>query len=344
MKRIISLTLICALVLSVCACGTTGSAETDTETVPIETAIDESVEVETSETSESAMETEIDDDIDSFFTVETLLATNELLNSGVPQYDYELICNDVTYDQALMIGYGFDNDYSINRLREIILERTGEQNDLVTLSDVDYFQGVEWLSTGVSHSKFSEIFSVQSIYGISPYDLAYVRAILQINGWRFAVDEIPYDYFVQRFPSFMESICATGELPSVMQDPQNESCMRQNDPFSYTNMYDRDYEMFIALYMYNVMRLSYIYNNPYGNTNDLTDDVLQVRDAETGRNVLVPTEEQYYQMMEDITSIPGCENVDIRFVETRENFYEAYGYYPEDIINDTMIYEGNISN
>jgi hypothetical protein len=49
-------------------------------------------------------------------------------------------------------------------------------------------------------------------------------------------------------------------------------------------------------------------------------------------------------MMEDITSIPGCENVDIRFVETRENFYESYGCYPEDLINDTMIYEGDVSN
>lgn len=74
---------------------------------------------------------------------------------------------------------------------------------------------------------------------------------------------------------------------------------------------------------------------------NLNDEVLQVRDAATGRNVLVPTEEQYNQMMEDITSIPECENVDIAVVETRENFYESYGYYPEDLINDELIYEGN---
>ena len=49
-------------------------------------------------------------------------------------------------------------------------------------------------------------------------------------------------------------------------------------------------------------------------------------------------------MMEDINSIPGCENVDIAVVETRDNFYEAYGYYPEDLINDQMIYEGNASH
>ncbi len=45
--------------------------------------------------------------------------------------------------------------------------------------------------------------------------------------------------------------------------------------------------------------------------------------------------------MQDITSIPRCENVDIAVVETRENFYESCGYYPEDLINDELIYEGN---
>ena len=74
---------------------------------------------------------------------------------------------------------------------------------------------------------------------------------------------------------------------------------------------------------------------------DYNDDVRQVRDEATGRNVLVPTMTQYERIMEEINSIPGCENVDIGRVETRENFYEAYGCYPEDLINDRMIYELN---
>ncbi len=340
MKRIISLTLISALVLSVCACGTTGSAETDTETIPVEAAIDESVEVETSETSESAMETEIDDDIDSFFTVETNSYSNPILSADTSPDSYNAICSDVVGSNWNLV-YGFDNEYSISKLREYIFIITGEDNNIATLSDVNYFQGNERLCNNCAGKEFSEVFSENSF---SPTLLCYVRAIMQINGWRFGIDEIPYEYLVDRFPYFMSTAVVDGTIQGSWEDMSDPDMFEVTDPLGFNGMYDFDIVLFTACTVYNDTRLSYIYNNPYGSIDNLTDDVLQVRDAETGRNVLVPTEEQYYQMMEDINSIPGCENVDIAVVETRENFYEAYGYYPEDIINDTMIYEGNISN
>ena len=61
----------------------------------------------------------------------------------------------------------------------------------------------------------------------------------------------------------------------------------------------------------------------------------------TGRNILVPTESQYEQLMEDINSMPDCENIDIYQVETREDFYDSYGVYPEDVLAEEYMYELN---
>ena len=343
MKRIISLTLISALIFSLCSCSTAGAEATSTETASAEAAMTEPSEVESTESSESSAETEQYDDIESFFIVETEPHNNVLINNDLSTVEYDSIINQVTYDKCNVILLGFDNEYSINCLRNNLYNDSGQADSTSTLSDVNYFQGTQFMAEMTSQVKFSDEFSMNDT-SLSPTALSYVRAILQLNGWRFGIDEIPFDYINQRFPLFVQSMYENGELPSLMQGEDSVAIEYLTDPLSYTNMYDYDYAVFTSIMMYNYARSCYIYNNPYGNLDNLTDDVLQVRDAETGRNVLVPTEEQYYQMMEDITSIPGCENVDIRFVETRENFYESYGCYPEDLINDTMIYEGNVSN
>ncbi len=342
MKRIISLTLISALIFSLCSCSTAGAEETSTETVSAEAAMTETSEVESTEASESSAETEQYDDIESYFIVETTSYTNPFSPSSLSTNEYDSICHNImSAGLDWMLRYGFDNDATLNELRNEIYDYTGENNSEATLSDVAYFQGTERMAQIVATDDFAEAFSGELF---SPYMLAYVRAIMQINGWRFGIDEIPYDYIYQRFPGFMDSVYETGDIPILPMDPRDPNFTTMTDPIAFNNMYDYDYVMFLAITGYNDVRVTYIYNNPYGNIDNLTDDILQVRDAETGRNVLVPTEEQYYQMMDDITSIPGCENVDIRFVETRENFYESYGCYPEDLVNDTMIYEGNVSN
>ena len=316
MKRVISLTLISALIFSLCSCSTAGAEETYTETVSAETAIIEHSEVETTEASESSMETEQYDGIESYFIVETTSYTNPILSADTSPDSYNAICSDVVGSNWNLV-YGFDNEYSISKLREYIFNITGDENSIATLSDVNYFQGNERLCNNCAGKKFSEVFSENSF---SPTLLCYVRAIMQINGWRFGIDEIPYEYLVDRFPYFMSTAVVDGTIQGSWDDMSDPDMFEVTDPLGFNGMYDFDIVLFTACTVYNDTRLSYIYNNPYGSIDNLTDDVLQVRDAETGRNVLVPTEEQYYQMMEDITSIPGCENVDIRFVETRDNF------------------------
>ena len=78
-----------------------------------------------------------------------------------------------------------------------------------------------------------------------------------------------------------------------------------------------------------------MYGNPWGG-----GYIIQARDVSTGMNVLVPTEGQAEKLQEDINSIPGCENINIYTPETPEEFYDCYGYYPDDLIYG-YVYEDN---
>ena len=41
--------------------------------------------------------------------------------------------------------------------------------------------------------------------------------------------------------------------------------------------------------------------------------------------------------------ISGFENFDLFQVDTREEFYEDYGYYPEQLFDNSMIWEGQFT-
>lgn len=336
--KMICVILVVAFILASC----TNAAPTEAEP-----EIPESISATESSANETTTETTVEEtNIEDMFTVETEPWSNPFYDLMISDMDkYNLIIQDSLSGCGgnIMVFFGFDNEYSVSVLRDYIYEFTGEYDDNATLADVAFLQGTQRMSEIYSQPyKFSEAFSVDN--WVSPYTLAYVRAYLQVNGLRFGIDEIPYDFFVERFPGFMEYIVEIEDLPMTQQqDPNDPSLEEIADPLAFNNAYDYDYAFFNALGIYNEVRMCYMYNNPYGSINNYADDIKQVKDANTGRNVLVPTEEQYYQMMEDITSIPGCENLDIAVVESKENFYESYGYYPEDILNNPMIWEGNIT-
>lgn len=342
MKRIISLTLISALLVSVCSCSTADSEETYIESVSPETAVTEPVEVETSVTETSETTEETLEEVS--FTVETRqylgnpLYTSSMNDIRLGQI-YVDVSNDPNYDYGTYLG--FDNDYSVNRLRQYIEYLTGEENDTATLADVGYFQHLERSAEGHQDESLTHYFNSEST-PISPYSLAYVRAIMQINGWRFLIDEVPFDYISTRFPNFLNHLENEEWFIGWQDRSDPDICdVTPETLAAFNDMFDYDETLFDAIVMYNDARMAYIYDYPFGVFSDHNDDVTQVRDEATGRNVLVPTMSQHERIMQEINAIPGCENVDIGRVETRENFYEAYGCYPEDLINDTMIYEPN---
>ena len=233
-----------------------------------------------------------------------------------------------------MTKYGFDNPHSLEQLRNYVYEHTGIYDDSITLADVDYFRGSQRMA-----SYCEECFT--NLYGLEYcpyYYLEMVRAILLTEGLRFGIDEIPYSYLEMRFPQFINE--AFYGSPCLISDIDTYSfpidVSVSDYPNDYANTYAYDIELFCSCLYYNQARYCYIYNNPHGG-----DEILQVRDELTGRNILVPTEIQYEQLMEDIHSLPDCENIDIYQIETREDFYDSYGVYPEDVLVEEYIYEPN---
>ena len=322
--------------LSGCSCNANIVKEETTTTSPeitiesVESSLDTVSQIETSESA-------VDTNIGSYFDVETVSYTNPFISSDISTDDYNYICSQVMSGPDWMLMYGFDNEYTNNILRETIYNYSGEYNDSATLSDVGYFQGLSYMSNVVSQSKYSEVFS-EGQFG--PYMLAYVRAVLIDQNLRFGIDEIPYSYIEERFPAIVNSIMETGDFPMGWQDDNDVDYEYMTNPIDYNNAYDYELMMFTAITMYNNTRLSYIYNNPYGDPAEF-DEIRQVRDSETGRNVLVPTEEQYYQMMEDINSVQFCENMNIMYVESEEDFYNCYGVTVQEIVSDSWISEIN---
>lgn len=281
---------------------------------------------DTTETSEETSETS--------FTVETEAYENPLADYSIQNsnYSFEAYCIVYPYDYKVDIRYGFDNEYTLSLLRDYVYEATGIQDDTITLSDVGYFQYTGYFNGNYSSFKFSTYPDMVE----TPLYIEAIRAILSSEGLRFGIDEIPASYIAERFPRYYyDSLefnkfnkCCVEEVTEPIADP-----LTLNSIFEAPSVMDKDYDLFRACLIYNSCRSSYMYDNPYG-----TAPIQQVRDAVTGKNVLIPTESQIEELQQDINSISGCENIDIFTPETPEDYYATYGYYPDDVVNDIYYY------
>ncbi len=325
----ISLIVAGALMASaVASCG--NAAPVETETAVPESSPSTEASVSESETTEEVTS-------ETSFTVETEEKNNPLLDYSIEnpnEYGYNAILilhQDETYRG---IQYGFDNPYSISALRDYVYEITGEENDTITLSDVSYFQYNDIVSKDIDSESFSAAYTGESYKGIY---LEGVRAIMATEDLRFGIDEIPTAYLQERFPRFFYD----GYLFDA-----DDLCFEDIDISEYdyditalTSLYEvenrlyADWLLYTSCLRYNGIRAYYMYKNPLGSS-----VVLQVRDASTGMNVLVPTDAQAEAMQEDINCIPGCENISIFTPETPEEFYACYGYYPDELA-DEVVYE-----
>ena len=304
---------------------------TDVVTPETETAVPESVP--SVEASVSEFETTEEETSETSYTVETEEKNNPLSDyaiqdpNGYSSSAYDIIS---PIDSQIDIGYGFDNPYTIQELRECIQTATGNVDNTSTLSDVDYFQYTTELSEYYMSCKFS------SELAAKPCQYEAVRAVLCSLGLRFGIDEIPASYIQERFPRFYYDAMVFNKPNSSLIG----NIYQLTDPIDIDSMVDlsndleRDYQIFRSILAYNLTRSCYIYNNPY-----MTAPIEQVRDVSTGKNVLVPTESQVQELQQDINSIPGCENIDIFAPETPEDFYEYYGYYPDELVNS--VWSGN---
>lgn len=328
MKNKLSVIVASAVVISTLAsCMNANKIESQTyETFPSS----ETIVSETSETSLDTTSTSETSEIETSYTFETAPHSNPLLDYAMSNpSDYALNAYTIVKptDYKVDIKYGFDNPYCVAKLQEYVYKVTGVQDNSLSLSDVSYFQYTSYFNNYTS-ATFADILYTCDVEG--------VRAILISQGLRFGVDEIPASYIQERFPMFYYDAMVFNRPNKAPADANITSA----DPATLSSIFEtgsdleRDYRLFCSCLEYNLGRSCYMYNNPYG-----TAPIQQVRDAATGKNILMPTEDQIQELQQDINSIPGCENIDIYTVEDRQSFYDYYGYYPEELIDAR--WEGN---
>lgn len=331
-KNTVAAALIAALLTS---CTAKAAPETETESVvPSSSVVVSSVSETTPETTEETSATS--------FTVETEPQTNPFAGySDAEKYKGIVSIIAWTGDYREMgFYYGFDNPFTLEVLRNTVYRFTGAANSDATLSDVDYFQNNQLVIESYDGDRTFSDYMAENMG--SPRRAEVVRAVLSTLGLRFGIDEIPASYLIERFPrfyhdQFIGTFCFDFEFTIEIEDPCVDNETYDIDLGYYDSIRDiqddnlMDMILFNSCIAYNRWRTNCIYGHPYRGL--CYGRIKQVREASTGRNVLVPSPEQALCIQADINSVQGCEDVDIFVEQTLEDFYAVYGYYPEELLN-----------
>ena len=287
---------------------TTYTIETTTSEVPLTTT----ESIETSATG---------------FTVETAPHSNPF-GDYIFEDAYKSVAYNITRGgvgkQALY--YGFDSPYIIEALQQELYDCTGVYDANVTLSDVGYFQYSEFVieNYGLDNNFYHCMTNDKNV------SVEALRAILSSLGLRYGIDEIPASFLMERFPRFYHDAfeAETGLAFSLSTEVDVCDLTTLNSLTEITDDNYLDVVLWKTCICYNMYRVNCMYGHPYNQSGYIT----QVRDATTGQNVLVPTESEAELMQADINSVPGLEDASIYTINTPQDFYDDYGYYPDELL------------
>lgn len=329
--EIISSTLILSVFLSSC------SSYDEDVTETITTTIEQQIE------SQHINETSIVNTVQS-----TLNTSEETLNTSIyscpipyedsigeefsiylsNKYGHNM-CDDMTV-------YGLDNRFLNQTLNEFLRDEYGITDGNYTIDNFHYFEFLKYHVLGFPYNGFSSLISgLESTQGLP----ILVRSTLIEQDLRFLIDEIPYSYFEERFPEFMSNI-ENYEYRHQLQDKmislvENRKITTNMTLNQLSQLSDYEYDLLLFWELRN-------YNN-YRNSLLREAEVVQVRDQDTGRHVLVPDRNQLRRMENIMDDFEGYDFT-ITEPESREHFYQSFGCYPEDVVNENRIYEGNKSS
>ena len=214
---------------------------------------------------------------------------------------------------------GFANPLLKAKIQEYFSDNTLEVQDL----------------SGVHSTWYEEFYNDDFKRSLNYFDIDYVRYVLEENGLRLWVDEIPYEFFAEKFPDYVK-LCNDGKYIDLDITFNEDFVYNVLNHHNYVYISDEtnfdgrqislDYSdskneklfrlsSFIQLVRYNYYRdyisSSYLQSNGGRIEQGLTED---------GRYVWVPTEKQYNSFQEQYLSmVPRCENVDILVPESRED-------------------------
>ena len=339
--KMISSTLVLASLLSSCAevnndldmsttmySGTTSNTEASTTTT----------EVTTQPTEESTTQT-------TEHSIETIEYTSPI------QYDINLSKNFKAYlvnkygNRVLddVTNFGFDNHFLNDSLHEYLSQNYSINDSNITIHDFHYFQFLNYWFGGCAYDDMNEVMEAFKHYKCNS---CLARAVLVEQNLQFFVDEIPSSYFEERFPEFMENY-ENPEIRNQWQERLKYIVTNELDRNNYTledinNLNDYDYDLFLfnCLIKYNFLRNSLMY---FPASNTALYDIKQIRDESTGRNFLQLTDAHVRRIENVMDNYEGYD-FSITEPESREHFYQTYGFYPEDVVNENKVYEGNRSS
>ena len=299
---VIAVSLPCAL--SMVGCMTSVSARDDvntqitgTSSTIVQSELDTSDTTEISET--SAKPSSFDDYVDE-----------TLPNNRISEKSYDITEFRKASIWFSSVGIGYGNPRLLKCVKEFF------SNDSLGTEDIPYYS-----------SPGSE-YEVELNGFVNSEDFDYVRYVLEENNLRMWIDEIPYEFFEEKFPDYVK-ICNQDKFFDLDD---------QYGDYFWTNGMSHGYNGSLALMQYDSnnidkMKLAtFIQLAHYNRTREAIATNISDNDDKTtkygyietgvtrdGKYVWCPTKLQYRVVQNDVKRLPKCENVDILIPETRED-------------------------
>lgn len=339
MKKRINALIVLIILLQLVSCSKSEAIETSLSTTEMQMTTVEESSVETTNRYDYINEIINLDNIETTENEPPFQMTQRIVWDFIDDYSW-------TEDRYYLPGFGFDN---LEYRQNLILfneEMTGEYNNQLTIDDFVFFNCFDL----DEHFEEKASWLYDNLQDSSGF-MNIARAVCVENDLRFLIDEIPACYFYERFPEFMriiergdggdfrdslsiyricdESLCDTHE--NYMDCYISIFNLSFDDYINLEDNYLRDAIQFFACYQYNTYRDYYLVHG-YGDDSNHSNDIQQVRDLRNNRNVLLPTDEQYQEIMRELSELSAYDNLDIYRVETPEEYYLSYGFYPSDLL------------
>lgn len=233
--------------------------------------------------------------------------------------DYNNFCSYTVYYGFTDIG--MDNPYLLSYIQDYFNDST------LTLDDINFLQF--YGSNFTQKNGFDDFINTLTNGQAFAIDFDLLRYILEENNLRMWVDEIPYSYFETNFPDIMKGIEEYGcfEVQDKNYDPSHWDLLKGYgfDGYSYASITidgteeqrkELEYDIFNTASLYNMYRNYYLYY--YEDTS-----LREIARTTDGKIIWVPTEIEYNQIMRKTNQIPGCENIDIMYPESREDLINS---------------------
>lgn len=249
---------------------------------------------------------------------------DETLN--YPKIDYKMTTDSYSNYFTLYSNYvynglefGFDNPVYQKILENYLNIKGVQMYEVNYLQDFREEEGAEWYWKHKDEKSENP-----GGYECKNFQRSIALYILNSLGLRLYIDEIPYSFFETNFPDLLKQ--AEYESPAELISSDKDTSKSVRKAISFDDLYDKikindadDYVrklIFYSALRYNEKRASMVwgfshFTNPTtGKSENIGID--QGRTAD-GRNVLLPTEEKYNALMEDLQYQDCYKNIESLF-------------------------------